>query len=103
MPRPKSEFEDLRPLAFRDPAEVLEPDEMYTIYEVGRLLQGVDPDRELDVETENVLLDWAIPWMMNHSDEFVFAEPERDDEPGYYGLAPGVADDTADDAAGSDA
>jgi hypothetical protein len=95
MPRPKSEFDDLRTLAFRDPAEVLEDDEMYTIYEVGRLLQGVDPDRQLDVETENVLLDWAIPWMMNHSDEFVFAEPEDEDEPGYYGLAPdgGSADD----------
>jgi len=99
MPRPKAEFDDLRSLAFRDPAEVLEADEMYTIYEVGRLLQGVDPDRELDVETENVLLDWAIPWMMTHSDEFVFAEPEDDAEPGYYGLAPGVAptDDDSDE------
>ena len=90
MPRPKSEFEDLRALAFREPAEVLEADEMYTIYEVGRLLQGVDPDRDLDVETENVLLDWAIPWMMTHSEEFVFAEPGSDDEPGYYGLTPDV-------------
>jgi hypothetical protein len=90
MPRPKSEFEDLRELAFRDPAEVLDSDEMYTIYEVGRLLQGVDPDRELDVETENVLLDWAIPWMMTHSEAFVFAEPESEEEPGYYGLAPEV-------------
>jgi hypothetical protein len=94
MPRPKSEFDDLRSLAFREPAAVLDADEMYTIYEVGRLLQGVDPERDLDVETENVLLDWAIPWMMNHSEAFVFAEPERDDEPGYYGLAPDVpADD----------
>lgn len=87
MPRPKSDFDDLRSLAFRGPGEVLDRDEMYTIYEVGRLLQGVDPDRQLDVETENVLLDWAIPWMMNHSDKLVFAEPTDDTDPGYYGLA----------------
>jgi hypothetical protein len=88
MPRPKSEFDDLRSLEFREPAEVLEPDAMYTIYEVGRLLQGLDPDAELDVETENVLLDWAIPWMIAHSEAFVFAEPEAESDPGYYGLTP---------------
>lgn len=87
MPRPKSEFDDLRPLEFREPEEILEDDRMYTIYEVGRLLQGLDPDAELDVETENVLMDWAIPWLLKHADRFVFAEPESDDEPGYYGLA----------------
>jgi len=95
MPRPKSDFDDLRPLEFHDPDEVLDPDEMYTIYEVGRLLQGVDAEAELDVETENVLLDWAIPWMISHSDEFVFAEPENDAEAGYYGLATGDEDTTA--------
>ncbi|MFB6152344.1 MAG: DUF5827 family protein [Haloarculaceae archaeon] len=87
MPRPKADFEDRRPLAFREPDEVLDADEMYTIYEVARRLQGVEPDRELDVETENVLLDWAIPWLMKHSEAFVFAEPESEDEPAYYGLA----------------
>ncbi|MFB6142424.1 MAG: DUF5827 family protein [Halorientalis sp.] len=87
MPRPRSAFEDLRPLAFREPTEVLEDDEMYTIYEIARRLQGVEPDRELDVETENVLLDWAIPWMLDHAEAFVFAEPAAEDEPGYYGLA----------------
>jgi len=87
MPRPKADFDDLRPLAFRKPADVLDSEEMYTIYEVARLLQGVDPDAELDVETENVLLDWAIPWMLKHADEFVFAEPDSEAEPGYYGLA----------------
>jgi hypothetical protein len=102
MSRPKAAFDDLRSLTFRDPEDVLDPDEMYTIYEVGRLLQGVDPDRELDVETENVLLDWAIPWMMNHSDRFVFAEPDTDADPGYYGLAPDVADDARDADGGSD-
>ncbi|MFB6172684.1 MAG: DUF5827 family protein [Haloarculaceae archaeon] len=86
MPRSKSAFDDLRPLAFREPDEVLDEDEMYTIYEVARLLQGVAPDRELDVETENVLLDWAIPWMVYHQESFVFGEPESDDAPGYYGL-----------------
>jgi hypothetical protein len=87
MPRPKSEFDDLRSLTFREPDEVLDGDKMYTIYEVARLLQGVEADAELDIETENVLMDWAIPWMINHSEAFVFAEPEDDDEPGYYGLA----------------
>lgn len=87
MPVPKAEYEDLRPLAFREPEEVLDPENLYTIYEIGRLLQGLEPDAQLDVETENVLLDWAIPWMMSHADRFVFAEPSADDEPGYYGLA----------------
>jgi hypothetical protein len=104
MPRPKADFDDLRPLEFRDPAEVLDDDEMYTIYEVGRLLQGVDPETDLDVETENVLLDWAIPWMITHSEAFVFAEPENDAEAGYYGLASGDESAAAagDDAAATD-
>jgi hypothetical protein len=87
VPRPKSDFETLRPLDFRDPDEVLDADAMYTIYEVARLLQGLAPERELDAETETVLLDWAIPWMMVNADAFVFAEPDADDEPGHYGLA----------------
>jgi len=86
MPVPKDEADDLRPLAFREPDEVLDPDKLYTIYEIARLLQGVPVDEELDIETENVLLDWAIPWMMNYSESFVFAEPESDADPGYYGL-----------------
>jgi len=87
MPIPKDEADDLRPLAFREPEEVLDPDKLYTIYEIARLLQGVTVETELDVETENVLLDWAIPWMMRYADSFVFAEPSSDTEPGYYGLA----------------
>lgn len=87
MPKPREAVDDLRPLAFREPEEVLDTEKLYTIYEVGRLLQGLDADEELDVETENVLLDWAIPWMMNHAEKFVFAEPADDSEPGYYGLA----------------
>jgi hypothetical protein len=87
MPRPKADFSDLRDLQFRDPDEVLEADQMYTIYEIARLLQGLETDAELDVETENVLLDWAIPWMIKNAEDFVFAEPDSDAEAGYYGLA----------------
>ena len=86
MPRPREEFEDLRPFEFRDPEEVLEEEYLYTVYEIARLLQGVDPDREMDAETEAILLDWAIPWMLDNSEAFVFAEPDADEEPGYYGL-----------------
>ena len=86
MPRPREEFEDLRPFEFRDPEEVLEEEYLYTVYEIARLLQGVDPDREMDAETEDILLDWAIPWMLDNSEAFVFAEPDGDEEPGYYGL-----------------
>jgi len=89
MPIPKDEADDLRPLAFREPAEVLDADELYTVYEIARLLQGITVDEELDVETENVLLDWAIPWMMKYADYLVFAEPSSEMEPGYYGLADG--------------
>lgn len=86
MPVPKEEFDDLRPLSFRDPAEVLDADKLYTIYEISRLLQGLDADADIDGETEAILLDWAIPWMLTNSEEFVFAEPRADDEPGYYGV-----------------
>ncbi len=87
MPIDRTTAEDLRPLAFREPDEVLDEEKLYTIYEIARLLQGLDVGAELDVETENVLLDWAIPWMIKNADEFVFAEPAGDSEPGYYGLA----------------
>ncbi len=87
MPRPRESFADVRPFEFRDPDEVLDPEYLYTVYEIARLLQGLDPDYDLDPETEDVLLDWAIPWMLDNSDAFVFAEPEADDAPGYYGLA----------------
>ncbi len=86
MPRPKSEFEQLHPCDFYTAEELLEADQMYTVYEIARLLQGLDPDAELEAETEDILLDWAIPWVMNNADDLVIAEPEADDEPGYYGL-----------------
>ena len=87
MPRPKSDFDRLRPFEFREPSDVLEEDTMYTVYEIARLLQGLAPDAELDIETEDVLLDWAIPWMLTHTDALCFADPENDTEPGYYGLS----------------
>lgn len=87
MPVPKSEFDDLRPLEFREPDEVLDPDEMYTVYEIARLFQGLEPSQTVDPETEAILLDWTIPWMIYHAESFVFAEPAADDEPGLYGLA----------------
>jgi hypothetical protein len=86
MPVSKAEYDDLRPLEFREPEAVLEADKLYTVFEIGRLLQGLEADADLDVETENVLLDWAIPWMLKNEDSFVFAEPAAENEPGYYGL-----------------
>ncbi|MDR9430360.1 MAG: DUF5827 family protein [Natronomonas sp.] len=86
MPRPREEFDDLREFEFRDPEEVLDAEQLYTVYEIARLLQGLAPGTDLDPATEDILLDWAIPWMLDHSESFVFAEPEADDEPGYYGL-----------------
>lgn len=87
MPVPKDEFEETYPCEFYTPAELLESDEMYTVYEIARLLQGLEPDADLDRETEDILLDWAIPWIMRNSDDLVIAEPRDDQEPGYYGLA----------------
>ncbi len=87
MPIPRAEAGPLKPLAFRDPGEVLDPEQLYTVYEIARLLQGLEPDAELDPETEGILLDWTIPWMLSNAGAFVFAEPDSDTEPGYYGLA----------------
>ena len=86
MPRAKSSFDQLFPCDFYTPEELFEEDEMYTVYEIARLLQGLDPDAEIAPETENILLDWAIPWVMVNADDLVIAEPADDDEPGYYGL-----------------
>lgn len=86
MPKPKSEVDRLYPCDFYTPAELLDPDELYTVPEIARLLQELEPDAELDDATEGVLLDWAIPWVMVHSEDLVVAEPGGEDEPGYYGL-----------------
>ncbi|MCF2165176.1 MULTISPECIES: DUF5827 family protein [Halobacterium] len=86
MPVAKSEFDDLYPCDFYEPAALLDDDRMYTVYEIARLLQDLEPDADIDRGTEDVLLDWAIPWVMLHADALVVAEPRTDDEPGYYGL-----------------
>lgn len=86
MPVPKSEFDQLHPATFYEPQELLEEDRMYTVYEIARLLQELDPDEALEPETEEILLDWAIPWIMVNAENLVVAEPRTDDEPGYYGL-----------------
>lgn len=87
MPVQKREFESLHPASFYEPDELLEADQMYTVYEIARLLQGLGPDEALDPETEEILLDWAIPWVMVNAEDLVIAEPRTDDEPGWYGLA----------------
>jgi len=86
MPRPKSEFEGIYPCEFYDPEELLDADRMYTIGEIARLLQGLDPDADVDEGTEAVLVDWAVPWVMVNADDLVVGEPPTDDDPGYYGL-----------------
>jgi len=101
MPVPRSEFEDLRSLEFREPEEVLDPDELYTVYEIARLFQGLEPTAELDPETEDILLDWTVPWIVRNASSFVFAEPAADDEPGLYGLAREPTDGTGEDGDGS--
>ena len=86
MPIPKADFEGLYPCDFYEPAELLAADQMYTVYEIARLLQDLEPEADVDRDVENVLLDWAIPWVMVNAEDLVVAEPRDDDEPGYYGL-----------------
>lgn len=91
MPVPKSEFERLYPCEFYEPADLFDPDLMYTVEEVARLLQGLAPDEELDPETEDVLIDWTIPWIIENADRLAIADPRTEGEPGYYGLRAGDA------------
>jgi hypothetical protein len=86
MPEPKSAFDACYPCDFYEPEELLDPDEVYTVYEIARLLQDLEPDAAIEPETEDVLLDWAIPWIMTNAADLVVADPRSDDEPGYYGL-----------------
>ncbi|ACM57234.1 DUF5827 family protein [Halorubrum lacusprofundi] len=92
MPEPKSTFDATYPCDFYEPAELFESDQMYTIPEIARLLQELDPDAEIDPDTEAVLIDWAIPWVMTHAEDLVIAEPLAEDGPGYYGVAPHAID-----------
>ena len=88
MPVPKAEFERLYPCEFYEPADLFDPELMYTVEEVARLLQGLEPDAELDPDTEDVLIDWTIPWIMQNAADLTIADPRSEDEPGYYGLRP---------------
>lgn len=86
MPRSKDAFDGIYPCEFYTPDELLDPEQMYTIDEIARLLQGLDPDADIDEGTEAVLVDWAVPWVMTNADDLVIAEPPTDEDPGYYGL-----------------
>jgi len=86
MPKPKSDFETLYPYRLYEPADVLDPELMYTVSEIARLLQGLDPDTPLDADTEDRVVAWTIPWLMAHAEELVINDPVGD-EPGYFGLA----------------
>jgi hypothetical protein len=86
VPREKADFDALYPCDFYDPADLLDPGRMYTVTEIARLLQGLEVDADIDADTEQVLLDWAVPWIMYRSEDLVVAEPPTEDEPGYYGL-----------------
>ena len=86
MPVAKADVDDIVACTFYAPADVLDPEYLYTVPEIARLLQGLEPSAELDAATENVLLDWAIPWIMINADELVIADPTDADQPGRYGL-----------------
>ena len=86
MPVPKEAFDELYPCEFYTADELLDPEAMYTVTEIARLLQGLDPGADLDPEDESVLLDWAIPWVVDNAHDLVVAEPRAENEPGYYGL-----------------
>ena len=87
MPAQKSEFDELLPFELHEPEEILDPELLYTIPELARLLQGLPADAELSDFNESVFIDWAIPWMIFNQGELVFAEPRDDETVGLYGLA----------------
>lgn len=86
MPLQKDTVETLYPCDFHTPEDVLDPETLYTVPEIARLLQDLDPSAELEEDTEQVLLDWAIPWVMTHAEDLVVADPVDETGPGYYGL-----------------
>ena len=85
MPKPKAEFDTLYPYQLYAPTDVLEPDTMYTIPEIARLLQGLPADADVDVESEQRIVAWTISWVVTNADSFVINDPVGD-EPGYFGL-----------------
>mgnify|MGYP006282126769 FL=1 len=93
MPEPRDAFEATFPCDFYEPSDLFEPELLYTIPEIGRLLQGLEPDAEVDPETETVLVDWAVPWVLVNAADLVVAEPLTENGPGYYGLAEHALDE----------
>lgn len=85
MPRPKSAFDALYPYEVYEPAELFDPERMYTVAEVARLLQDLPPDADLAPETEERVIAWTVPWLFAHRDDLVISDPVGD-EPGYFGL-----------------
>jgi hypothetical protein len=102
VPRPKSEFETLFGYEVYEPAELFDPDRMYTVAEVARLLQDLPPDADLDHATESRLVAWTIPWLFAHRDALCISDPVGD-EPGYFGLRDGVGADGAEGRPASEA
>lgn len=86
MPVPREDFEAVHPCDFYEPEDILDEDEMYTVAEIARLLQRLEVDAELDGETESVLLDWAVPWIVHNAEDLVVGDPLEFEGPGYYGL-----------------
>jgi hypothetical protein len=87
MPADKAKFDEILPFQLHEPDDVLNPEKLYTIPELARLLQGLPADAELSDFNESVFIDWAIPWMIYNQDALVFAEPDDEDVVGLYGLA----------------
>jgi hypothetical protein len=86
MPRSKDEFDTLYPYQMYTPAEILDPELMYTVPEIGRRLQDLAPDTPLDEETEARIIAWTIPWLVYNQEELVINDPVGDD-PGYFGVS----------------
>ncbi|ADE04617.1 DUF5827 family protein [Haloferax volcanii] len=87
MPRPKDDFDTLYGYLLYEPADILDPDYMYTVGEIARLMQGLSPQDDLAEETEDRIIQWTIPWIVANQEDFVINDP-RSDEPGYFGLHP---------------
>jgi hypothetical protein len=99
VPQPKAEFDTLFSYEVYEPPELLDPDAMYRVDEIARLMQDLPPSAELDPETEDRLIAWTVPWLFEHRDKLCISDPTGD-EPGYFGLRAGTGE--TDDATGHD-
>jgi hypothetical protein len=91
VPRPKAEFDQLFTYEVYEPVELLDPDQMYTVAEIARLLQDLPAEADLDPETEERILAWTIPWLFAHREQLTISDPVGD-EPGYFGLRESAAE-----------